>query len=121
MILKVFYLGREMLVDAGTDLVFDGTAFVSPIQAKYVALSVAGTATSEPHLYPIDYRIDQPQMQWTNHWVCKVISVEDATLGLTGTDVISIPSPVPLGPDGKPPCICGVTCQGTEVQNINVI
>lgn len=109
-----WYKGQKVyLAIPDNSLLFDGTQFVRPADAKWVWL----TATTEavflsPAPLPInefEHRVELTQEQG---YVCQVIGT-----GITIADppeVIAIPDPN----DGE--CVCGVTCSGTDLQYVTV-
>jgi hypothetical protein len=113
MIITAWYMNRKVLLGVTPDmLVFDGSSWVSPATAKWVALRYFGTATSEPRVYPVQYETEHHPLNWKNYWVCRVLSVNPN--GIMPTDVLEVVDPN----DGE--CLCGVTCLGTEYKDIKV-
>ena len=116
MIVLAWFKGGKVNVNVPNgSLVYDGREFVDPAKAANVALVYAEMATaSRPSAYPIE-RFNSPenQLTWQNLWVCKVIQVLNPADAMP-TDVVTAPPPV----DGM--CVCGITCDGVNVQNVVV-
>jgi hypothetical protein len=117
MIVRAYYKDREVLLtvpDSG--LIFDGTSFVSVASAKWIALKwFTPVEAATPQHYPIEYPAVETVHNWENYWVCKVIGLESSLPnGGAITDTIEVTDPL----NGA--CLCGITCIGGEVQNINV-
>lgn len=115
MILLAYYKDKQVLLDvpAGS-MVYDGSAFVDPEKAKTVALVQTTQAQAAvPIDYPIDRSTDSYQLTWQNQWVCKVIGVHSQA-DTTSSDVVTTAPPA----DGM--CVCGVTCNGIEIQQVPI-
>lgn len=114
MILTAWYMNRKVLigVDANS-LVFDGSSWVSPRFARYVALKYFTDVTqSNAQSYPIQYHKEEIDLTWKNYWVCKILDYDPN--GVMPSDVIQEVDP------NNGECLCGVTCLGTEIQNVPV-
>lgn len=114
MILRTFYKDAQALVNVPDgSLVFDGKDFVDPSKAKYVAL-VYTTQVDAVVQYPVAPGVMMGEtLSWVNQLVCKVIGIDSLATELP-TDVVAVPEPA----DGM--CVCGVTCTGTEIQQVLV-
>ena len=113
MIITAWYMNRKVLLGVTPNmLVFDGSSWVTPGTAKWIALRYYGTATSEPREYPVQYPSTQPDLTWRNYWVCRVLSVDPN--GIMPTDVLEVVDP------NNGECLCGVTCEGTEYKDIKI-
>lgn len=117
MIIRALYKNQEVLftVPEGR-LVFDGNAYVSPEEAKWVALYwFEAVEALLPQTYPVDFPKTFNQMAWSNYWACRVLGVNSSGDGSEEAGVVvSTLNPI----TGQ--CLCGVTCVGTEVQNVQV-
>lgn len=116
MILRAYYMDKQVLLNVPTNnLVYDGKNFVDPALAKTVVLITTGSAQAT---VPVEYPIERfyylsDVLTWTNYWVCKVIGIQSDVDQLP-TDVITADPPT----DGM--CVCGVTCNGLEIQQVPV-
>lgn len=114
MILRTFYKDAQALVNVPDgSLVFDGKEFVNPAKANYVAL-VYTTQVDAVLQYPVaPGKTMNESLSWVNQLLCKVIGIHSLDTEFP-TDVIAVPEPA----DGM--CVCGVTCTGTEIQQVQV-
>jgi hypothetical protein len=113
----VYYKDKQVLLDVPDGrMVYDGANFVDPAKAKTVALlQTVQAQASVPFEYPIKGSPWPPsdQLTWQNTWVCKVIGVHSQAT-TTASDVVVTDPPA----DGM--CVCGITCNGTEIQQVPV-
>ena len=110
-----WYNGQQVKLGVGPNaLIFDGVQFVPPADVKFVA--IVQTVTVGPETVPVPWpetqTIEQTALTWINMWICQVISTGGPAI--SDRDVVSITDPA----NGV--CICGVTCQGTDIQYVTV-
>lgn len=97
------------LAIADATLVYDGQQFLNPENAYYVALySVPVEAVST------EYRGFTEDLTAYQSWKCSVVNRDPQTVVDTDPRAIVQPDPA-LGE-----CICGITCQGTEIRYAQV-
>lgn len=114
--IKAWYNGK--LVYLGLDansLVFDGSEFVRPQDAKLVAI-VETTTVGPINLFaPWSETATLPQaaLTWTNMWLCTVVAVDQTPIA--DHDVVTVID------EHNGACICGVSCNGTELQYVQVV
>lgn len=103
--------GTNATVDIAVDtLVYDGSGFVQPADAQYVALySLPVDAVTLPYK-----DIDALPISAAVTIRAFVISRDPTIVDPTSPDVIVAPDP------SFGTCICGITCQGTEIRYIVV-
>jgi hypothetical protein len=116
MIVSAYYKdGTANINVPNGSLVYDGTSFVAPNKAKTIALIYTSESiANRPGPYPIERFLSPDNtLTWTNLWVCTVIGVLNQA-NQNPVDVVTRPAPA----GGM--CICGITCDGINVQGILV-
>jgi hypothetical protein len=101
---------KMQLEVAPTDLVFDGTDFVSPSKAKYVMLYQMPTSALS---LAFDDIAVQTLLASTNVQA-QVLDRTDDTATQTDPTVVAVPDPS----DGD--CVCLVNCSGTQLGFVSV-
>lgn len=113
--IRAWYKGNPVILGiAANSLVFDGFQFVRPQDAEFVQIveTVSTGAQAVPPPWPQTQTLDQVTLTWTNSWLCKVI--DDQETPIADRDIVAIPDP------NNGACICGISCQGTDLQYMQV-
>jgi len=113
--IKAWFNGRQVLLGLQQNaLVFNGFEFVRPQDAKFVAIIETVTVGPEnvPPPWPETQTIDQAALTWTNYWLCEVIAINQTTIG--DQDVVAVNDP------NNGACVCGISCQGRDLQYVQV-
>lgn len=113
MIIQTHFKNQQVLLNVPTgNLVFDGSTFLPPEEAKYVQLVQQSDVAnfSFPRTdYPEQSALSNPiPLELFTGFLCKVIQItsqDDAT----PDDILNVADPT----GGV--CICGVTCQGNKI------
>lgn len=122
MIITAWYLNRKVLLGVPEgSLVYDGRGWVTPASAKNIALTHTAAREVTAGL-PVQYQTayEEPSCEeppapkisltFNNLFICKVLSVSEGTMP---QDVVVVPAPEDF-------CVCGVTCVGTEINDVLV-
>ena len=122
MIITAWYLTKKVLLGVPEgSLVYDGRGWVTPASAKSVVLTTKASAqvvVNRPVTYQTAYKepsCEEPpppkiSLAFNNLFICKVLSVSEGSLP---EDILAVPAPEGF-------CLCGVTCVGTEIKDVNV-
>lgn len=108
--LLVWCLDQHIVVSLPDNaLVFDGSSFVSPSDAKYIQLATVTPITYSSQHYPVEEKYNNLLVTQQNIFVCKVLGTVEAT---SKTAAVTVTDPT----NGV--CICGITCTGTQISAI---
>lgn len=113
--IKAWYNGQQVYLGLpDNSLVFNGSEFVRPQDAEFVAIVETVTAgpVTVPPPWPETQTLYQAALTWTNLWLCTVIDVDSASID--DTDVVVINDP------NNGACVCGISCAGTDLQYVQV-
>lgn len=114
--LSAWYRGQLVYLNVPPNsLVFDGQNFVRPSDVQQVALvtTVPVGPVTVPGPWPETNTLQQAALSWLNTWICKVADRGSQTTGVS--DVVSVSDP------NNGQCVCGVTCEGTDLQYVQVL